>query len=357
MAATAASLPASLVAPPWGETGRAIVAAAASGLPWTETGGSRLVPGKVAELSGHTLHAEVCRAVLDARGGNDDLPPHPMLNKHDEDAGTVLHWAVGQGLREAAVAIVECRRFLLVNARLALDGSTALHIAAYKGLADVVAALLARPDFTAICGLDGDGFSALHGAAYCGQLRCARLLLEDGRLAETVGAAGFFDVPRPLGHWTAQAVADYDMSTALHMASAGGHVDVVDAILSLAPDTCAADETNRIGATALHLAARAGHTAVVSTLLKYPAFTALNAHDARGFTALHWVAHFLNGDVCAALLARQDFTALAARDLRGRTALDIATSSGHYEVKRLILDRMGPDAMSHGEAGLRFLAV
>jgi len=312
----------------------------------SKTGGAPLLPGLIAELHGQTVHAEVCKATLQHDGSSEDSP-HPELNMNNPEAGTVLHWACAQRLREAAMALVNCRHFLLVNARLARDGSTALHVAAAEGLDDVVEALLARPDFAAASGVDRDGFTALHGAAFRGHHHCARLLLGNPRFAQAAGVAGAFDVARPFGHWAREAVMEYDMNTALHMAAAKNHANVCDAILRLAPTGFSgADATNRIGATALHIAARAGHTDCCLAILKHSEFKAVNVHDARGFTALHWAAQQACGDMCSAVLQQEEFVAINKKDLRGRTAMDIAQEKGHYEVMRLIYDRLGPEGLA-----------
>jgi len=313
------------------------------------TGWAPLVPGHIAELHGQTLHADVCRAVL-AAGPDSPAPQHPQLNFNDPEAGTALHWAASQRLREACLALVACRHFTAVSAKLR-DGSTALHVAASQGLGEVCEALLERHDFLPVSDCDRDGFTALHAAAFTGHIRCARVLLASPRFGSAVGAVGKFDVLRQPGHWAAKAADMYDMGTALHMAAAGGHDDICDAILSLAPHHlhAAADIPNRMGANALHMAARGGHTNAVRAILKHRHFTAVNARDARGFTALHWAAQQASGDMCHAILNRSDFDVIDARDLRGRTAADMAKDLGYHEVFRLILQRQGISGLADAQ--------
>jgi ankyrin repeat protein len=303
-----------------------------------------LLPGLIAELHGHTLHAEICRAVLKSDPCSSE-PPHPELNFNHQDAGTVLHWACGLRLTEAALAILDCWLFIAVNAKLKADRSSALHIACAEGLTPVVEALLAHPQFTAAPDQDSDGFTALHAAAFRGHTECARLLLTSPRYGTAAGVIGMFDVARPKDHWASEAAAIYDMRTALHMAASKGHAEICEAILTLSPYHCAADVTNRIGATALHMAAREKHIAACLAILRRSEFNAVNARDARGFTALHWAAHQASGDICQAVLGRDDFTAVADCDLKGRTAMDIAKEFGYHEVRRLILARMGADGL------------
>mmetsp|Transcript_88111 Transcript_88111/g.138141 ORF Transcript_88111/g.138141 Transcript_88111/m.138141 type:complete len:316 (-) Transcript_88111:58-1005(-) len=303
-----------------------------------------LLPGLIAELHGHTLHAEICRAVLKSDLSSSEQP-HAELNLNHQDAGTALHWACGQRLTEAALAVLSCRSFVAVNAKLKADRSSALHIACAEGLITVVEALLAHPQFTAAADTDSDGFTALHAAAFKGHTECARLLLTSPRFGTAAGVIGMFDVARPKDHWASEAAALYDMRTALHMAASMGHAEICEAILTLSPYHCAADVTNRIGATALHMAAREKRTAACLAILRRSEFNAINARDARGFTALHWSAHQASGDICQAVLARDDFTAVADTDLKGRTAMDIAKEFGYHEVRRLILARMGAEGL------------
>mmetsp|Transcript_150709 Transcript_150709/g.281039 ORF Transcript_150709/g.281039 Transcript_150709/m.281039 type:complete len:350 (-) Transcript_150709:32-1081(-) len=309
-----------------------------------DTGGAPLLPGLVAELHGHTLHAEICRAVLrydPIKAVDSRALPHPELNINHPEAGTALHWAIANRLRDAALALLSCRQFVAVSAKVARDKSSALHFAAAEGLLEIVQALLSHPEFTAAMDSDIDGFTALHAAAYRGHVQCVNALLVSERFGKAVGVLGMFDVARPPRHWAAEAASLYDLRSALHMAAAAGHADICGAILEQHPLSCSADATNRIGATALHMAARAKHTATCQAILRHPEFTAVNASDTRGFTALHWAAQQACGDICQAILSREDFTNVDKRDLKGRSAMDISRELGHHEVTRMIVARMG----------------
>lgn len=318
------------------------------------TGGSRLLLGLVAELHGHSLHAEVCREVLRCRDeGLDEEPPHLDINVNDDRAGTVLHWACAQRLGEVALAVIECRHFSHVGAARQGDGSTALHIAASEGLPDVVQSLLACERFAgAAAAQDRDGFTALHGAAFRGHVAIVAELLASSEGRSAAGVEGSFDVARPPDHWAAEAAGLCDCRTALHLAAVAGHSGVCEALLALSGAACNANATNRLHATALHMAARGLHTDACRALLSCREFTNLDARDTRGLTALHWAALQPRGDICAALLARQDFKAVESKDLRGRTAAEIALLEGHHEVRRLILQRLGPAALESWAAAL-----
>ena len=83
--------------------------------------------------------------------------------------------------------------------------------------------------------------------------------------------------------------------TAVQVASAAGHVEVVALILDAPGRTQTAK-----GLTALHLAVQQGRDALVADLLKLPGITP-DARDADGLTALHWAAS--KGDILLALHA------------------------------------------------------
>lgn len=319
--------------------------------------GSPLLLGVTAELPGHTLHAEICNAVLHAHPCNPD-PPHPELNTNHKQAGTALHWAASMELPDVCLALLKHRDFDAVNDQLATDGSTVLHVACALGLDEVCKALLKRPDFTAANAKDRDGFTALHGAAYNGHSKCVALLLDSEKFSD-VDAFGEFDVARPAEHWATKAAERFDMRTVLHMAAANGHAEVIDTLLGTRGSThshparsgrwfTAVNETNRLGATALHMAAKGSHTAACLVILRHQAFTAVNAKDIRGYTALHWSAQQPGAEICRAILAREDFTAIDVKNLKGQTAMDLGAEAGHPEIARAILARVGTAALMQG---------
>ena len=75
----------------------------------------------------------------------------------------------------------------------------------------------------------------------------------------------------------------YAQTTALHTASAGGELKIVNAILEAGANIHAKDS---YGATPLHWAAESGHVKVVKALLE--AGSDIDARDNYGYTALYW---------------------------------------------------------------------
>ena len=195
-----------------------------------------------------------------------------------------------------------------------------------------------------------------------------------------------------------------DWSTALHLASAKGHVEVVRALLDKGADAAAVDKR---GSTPLHLASNGGHAGVVRVLLERgadasaedeqeispPMLAVRGGHVEVTKTFLEFTENVINWpplhralfegniDVTRTLLEHgtdsteifgENWTpihaALAgghtdsirvllecgvdmtARDNDGDTALHLASFSGPVEIVRILLER-GFDPTDHGDGG------
>jgi len=163
-------------------------------------------------------------------------------------------------------------------------------------------------------GAQADGATALHWAAYTGDVSLALLLLEAGA-----------DV----------AAANRNGSTPMWLAASQGDAKMIEALLKSGAD---ANEQLPLGRRPLMLAARSGHVDAVRTLLDGGADP--NAREeARGTTALMQAADQGHADVIAVLIERgADVAAGSAPVLRdGRSAALGKSGDPREAVRRQVI--------------------
>ena len=178
-------------------------------------------------------------AIFEALRAGDSARVHQLLREspalareRTDDGVSATLWAMYVGAPELAGAIA------------AAAGELDLFEAAALGDVGRLAALLAA-DPGAVAGRTGDGFTALHLAAFFGRAEAAQALLAAGAVVD--------------------AASDNHMRvTALHSATAGGHVRVVAALLSAGANPRARQNG---GFTPLHAAAMNGDRESVNLLL------------------------------------------------------------------------------------------
>jgi ankyrin repeat protein len=124
------------------------------------------------------------------------------------------------------------------------DGFTALHLAAFFGRAEAVRLLLKRgADVNAVATSEQIGpVQPLHSAAALGQLECARLLVEAGADVNARQAGGY---------------------TPLHEAAGNGDVELARLLLDAGADPAASKDD---GQTPADVASERGHAAVLDVL-------------------------------------------------------------------------------------------
>jgi cytohesin len=183
------------------------------------------------------------------------------------------------------------------NAKNNNNGSTPLHIAAYKGHVEIVKILLDRgADLNA---KDNTGHAPLHWAAIEGHVDVVRVLLDRGANPNAKNNTGH---------------------TPLHNAAYFGHVEIVKILLDRGADLNAKDNT---GHAPLHWAAIEGHVDVVRVLLDRGANP--NAKNNTGHTPLHNAAYFGHVEIVKLLLERGADPRIA--DNGGHIPLDYAKDS------------------------------
>jgi len=246
--------------------------------------------------------------------------------------GTVLAGCLACGLVGYAVA-----------RRQGLIASESLLEATENGHAGRVAFLLSLgqdPDER-----DWVGWTPLHSAAYWGNARIARDLLEHGanpnaRTEDTIGAPDM----------VSQAGYEAPLKTPLFAAAAGGHPDVARLLLDHGAQPSV---PGYWGETALHRAAMQGETAVASLLIARGADP--NAETKTGETPLHWAVrghgglrwtmpfrsdanrdkHVNSAAVVQLLLGAG--ASVDARDDKGWTPLHWAAAYGHVQLARILV--------------------
>jgi len=234
-----------------------------------------------------------------------------------------------------------------------------LHYAALCGLVAIVELLLIEHSQD----VDSRGFghesTALHMASRSGHVEVACLLLNNGANAEA---------------------QDRHSSTALHVASKKGHIDVVRLLLEREMDPTAKDDSDL---TPPKLAFRAGHVEVVRLFLDFGVDGAKD--EIHSWTPLNRALFEGNIELCRILLERDaDSTGQAdgwlvafeaallgrsaeairllleygldvsANDGNGLTCLHMSTMVGHVEAVRMLLDH-GADTAARDNMGYTVL--
>jgi uncharacterized protein len=182
---------------------------------------------------------------------------------------------------------------------------TPLTVAAWRGHADVVGALVSKG--ANVNAADGTGQTALMLAVRARQAPIVRILLDN----------------------RARAWIQDDKWSALMLASFLGDVEIVSLLLARDANVNAVDDR---GMTALMHAASTGQVQVIKALLAKSAD--VNARDAGGHTALMFAAN--NGQLTAAAALKDAGADVGARNRNGQNAAGYAALNGHTDIVRLL---------------------
>ncbi|XP_023664245.2 ankycorbin isoform X1 [Paramormyrops kingsleyae] len=197
-----------------------------------------------------------------------------------------------------------------------------LLVAVEQGEAEKVTSLLAKKGASAIK-LGGDGKSALHVAAARGQAECLAAILAHGVDTSVTDASGF---------------------SALQLAAKHSHPECIKKLLQ---SKCAVDVVDGSGRTALHHAAISGSAPIIQLLCECRC--PVNLPDAEGRTALHLSACHAHTEACCSLLEAGADVNL--RDRSGCTAVMLASESSSLATVEVLVqhgaDLMVADALGH----------
>ncbi|KAJ1618475.1 ankyrin repeat-containing domain protein [Pavlovales sp. CCMP2436] len=127
-------------------------------------------------------------------------------------------------------------------------------------------------------------------------------------------------------------LADAYGSTALTLASRGGHLALTREILALNLPPAVLNAQNIFGSTALMCAAASGHAGVAAELLKQPDVS-VNIFTRYGSSALSKAAEAGHSEIVAQLLARG---ARVAPNVLGKTPAELAGANGHADVASML---------------------
>ncbi|KAG1367979.1 ankyrin repeat-containing protein [Cocos nucifera] len=245
----------------------------------------------------------------DIEGGN---PLKQMMMTTNNEGNTALHKALLHGHSSLALELLqtEPKQSELINDNL----ESPMYIAASRGLADAVTALVRIPSST-----HGGpyGSTALHAATISGHLSIAETLLSERReLAKArnnygtialIHAAADDDLEMVRLHLRFDPSLAYLMNnagSAFHYAAQLGHLRIAEELLRQCPDSAFVVDSK--GRNALHMAVVEEQVDFVKYILKTPALRGLlNQPDKEKYTPLHLAAGRCNPEILRAMLAHE----------------------------------------------------
>ena len=266
---------------------------------------------------------------------------------------------------------------------LAAAGATAapardpLVEAARTADADAVRALVERQ--ADVNSAEIDGTTALHWAAYRGDIETAQLLLEAGAEPEAANRYGVTPLVLAAGRGNAPIVealldagADPNTTlpegeTVLMAAARTGNVDVLRLLLARGADLRARESWR--GQTALHWAAAENHPTAVHALVELGAD--VNERSTAGWSALLYAVRAGKAEAVSALLeagagvndtirpitAEDDVDGARRDPTEGTSALVLAVMNGHFSLAQYLVERgANPNADEQGWTALHQLA-
>ncbi|RSL55850.1 hypothetical protein CEP53_006964 [Fusarium sp. AF-6] len=240
-----------------------------------------------------------------------------LLVAHGADIDTLVEgqnlitWAVRKGDKDATKCLITMGAN--INS-VDPEGRTPLSYAAEEGSSSIVATLIDHGADPRLA--DEDGWTPLIWSCDSGKLDVVSLLLQDKH-------------PDIVGH------TDRFGQTALLIASARGHADILKVLLERDSDRTIIKIPNKLGNTPLMLASMHGSKELISLLLDTNCD--VSAQDyASGVTALHCAARFEN--VAAALLLLDAGAPINATNRAMRTPLWYAARWGKVEAVETLLN-------------------
>ncbi|XP_042406391.1 protein ACCELERATED CELL DEATH 6-like [Zingiber officinale] len=234
--------------------------------------------------------------------------------------------------------------------QVTVDGNSALHIAAKHGRMEFAMCICAKePSLLTLPNKIGD--TPLHLASASGHLRIVNLFIHEHRLLRQHRPLSSGGVEEDVDVAWMATTANRIGNTALHAATIGGHLSVVNLLLSEAPQL--ATMTNRAGVSALYMAAERGLIGIARRILMES--PAVSHEGPRGQTALH-AAVLRSYEISMAILGINPFC-LTHQDASKSTPLHFATASGDAVMLLLLLQRDASAGFLQDEEGLAIIHI
>ncbi|MCC8417666.1 MAG: ankyrin repeat domain-containing protein, partial [Rickettsia endosymbiont of Bryobia graminum] len=264
------------------------------------------------------------------------------INGSPDNDMNALHWAACKNSIDKVNLLLEGEYQINIDLQ-DITGRTALHLAAEKGLANIVETLTDKnPNIISI--QDNNGQMALHLAASSGHKNILETLLEydpenanDLTTLHWAAKEGYIDLIKELINKNPSSITtqDKDNFTALHWAANNGHIDIVIVKVLIDKNKDIIDIKNNYGQTALHLAASEGHTEILEAIIDKNR-KAVDITNNDGQTPLHSAAQEGHINAIEALITHAP-SLINIKDNYGFTALHWAAQEGYINtVEELI---------------------
>ncbi|XP_046341938.2 serine/threonine-protein phosphatase 6 regulatory ankyrin repeat subunit A-like [Haliotis rufescens] len=261
----------------------------------------------------------------------------------DPNGNNILHLALIGG-HVAMVKYILSQNLTDIKSR-GIYGRTPLMMAALKGYIDVFDLLVSQGGDASL--VDTDDENILHFACIGGRVEMVKYILSQN-IADVNSRGKYRRTPlmKAVGHRNVFALlvskggdaslVDKFWDNVLHIASRGGHVQVVEYVLS--NNFVDVNSRRMYGRTPLMVAAGAGHTNVFD-LLVYRGGNA-SAVDDRGSNILH-VACFFGKVKMVMHIISQNIVEINSRGVYGRTPLLMASAKGNIELFDFLVSKGG----------------
>ena len=298
-------------------------------------------------LAAQNGHLEICEALLQKY--NIDI------HATDDSSWTALHGAAWSGDLELLEYLIENGSDIFSETK---DGRSCLHLAAERGHFKICKALLQKYNID-IHATDDSSWTALHGAAWSGDLELLQDLIENGSdvFRETKDGRCCLHLAAERGHlkicrallqnYNFDVYArDFSGLSVLHHAAWGGDLELFEYLVENGSDIFSKIKD---GGTCLHLAAQNGQFKICKALLQKYNFD-IHATDDSSRTALHGAAW--SGDLELLQYLIENGSDIFSETKDGRSCLHIAAERGHLKICRALLQNYNFDIYARDDSGL-----